>query len=167
MYIMVTIIKPSLLLMFVSILWVLSSNEVQGGGKKLSWSYCSNPRTVALNYILFKPFPLKIGQRFHYIANLSTSDAIVDGTFHVKLWYQLNIAQQKSINITFIDERINLCDQWVADSGHLCPIKPGSYIMTGVETIPTLFKPGNYFGKVEAFNEAGNILICARIKFSL
>ncbi|XP_011402569.1 PREDICTED: phosphatidylglycerol/phosphatidylinositol transfer protein-like [Amphimedon queenslandica] len=161
---MVTVIKPSLFLMS---LWVLSSHEAQGSGKKLSWSHCSNPGTVALNYILFKPFPLKIGQRFQYIANLSTSDTIVDGTFHVKLWYQLNIAKQESINITFIDERINLCDQWVADSGHLCPVKPGNYIMTSAETIPTLFKPGNYFGKAEAFDEAGKILICARIKFSL
>ena len=70
-------------------------------------------------------------------------DTIADGTFHVKLSYQLNIARHESINITFIDERINLCDQLAADSGHLCPLKPGNYIMTGTEVVPALFKPVN------------------------
>lgn len=70
-------------------------------------------------------------------------ETIADGTFHVKLLYQLQLAAHESINLTLIDEKINLCDQWVADSGYHCPIKPRDYIMTGTEVVPTLFKPVN------------------------
>ena len=59
------------------------------------------------------------------------------GIVHVTLTYNF----KNYTNITFIDEKFNLCDFFVDVIKEHCPIQPGIYHIGSGETIPSLLWP--------------------------
>ena len=76
-----------------------------------------------------------------FISILHTGKDIIWPTLRAHVMYELHFADSKSINVTFVDVKLNFCDFWVDNVGTHCPIKPGTYEMTGNVTIPETFRP--------------------------
>ncbi|XP_019858524.1 PREDICTED: phosphatidylglycerol/phosphatidylinositol transfer protein-like [Amphimedon queenslandica] len=70
-------------------------------------------------------------------------------------------------NITFVDEKYNLCDFLVDLLKLHCPVPPGIYPLNYTDTIPKLFWQGRYYAKATAYNEEGEEMMCQMIDVNI
>lgn len=69
------------------------------------------------------------------MAHPNADHTIKWGTIHFTMKYELN----HEVNVTVIDEYLNLCDMWVDITNQYCPIKPGNYNMSKSLSPPSIF----------------------------
>ncbi|XP_019859314.1 PREDICTED: phosphatidylglycerol/phosphatidylinositol transfer protein-like isoform X2 [Amphimedon queenslandica] len=102
----------------------------------------------------------------------------VKGTFHIKKTIQWGIVHiimtynfKDYTNITFIDDKFNFCDFFLALTKFRCPITPGiyqlNYTCNGNEAVPKLFWRGRYYAKAAAYNENGEKIMCQKAEVTI
>uniref|UniRef100_A0A1X7TP10 MD-2-related lipid-recognition domain-containing protein n=1 Tax=Amphimedon queenslandica TaxID=400682 RepID=A0A1X7TP10_AMPQE len=111
------------------------------------------------------PNPLVHGKEFHLQGTVRINKTIQWGILHFTLTYNF----KNFTNITFADEKFNLCD-YLDDLFNLhCPIQPGIYHFNYTDTreVPNQFWPGRYYAKVTAYNEEGEEIGCVSKELSI
>ncbi|XP_019858522.1 PREDICTED: phosphatidylglycerol/phosphatidylinositol transfer protein-like [Amphimedon queenslandica] len=101
-------------------------------------------------------YTLKKGDSIQLHADLQIKRTIQGGILHVTMTQKF----KNYVNITFIDEKFNLCDFFVDLMNIHCPIQPGMYHLYYHAQIPNLFWPGMYYAKATAHNEKGEEMMC-------
>ncbi|XP_019854359.1 PREDICTED: phosphatidylglycerol/phosphatidylinositol transfer protein-like [Amphimedon queenslandica] len=123
-----------------------------------------------------------VTKKFAQFFNVSlTSYTLIRGkefqihvTFHNKktiqwgiLHFTLTYPYKNYINITFMDEKFNLCD-YIDDIFKVyCPMPPGTYHTDSVQTLTKLLWPGKYYAKATAYIEKGEEMMCLMTEFTV
>uniref|UniRef100_A0A1X7TQC7 MD-2-related lipid-recognition domain-containing protein n=1 Tax=Amphimedon queenslandica TaxID=400682 RepID=A0A1X7TQC7_AMPQE len=102
------------------------------------------------------PLILKRGELSYWQGILQTKRTIQWAVLHAILTHNF----KNYTNITFIDEKFNLCDFFVDVIQKHCPLQPGIYHWKFNATVPKLLWPGQYHGKATVYNEKGDEIIC-------
>ncbi|XP_019859315.1 PREDICTED: putative phosphatidylglycerol/phosphatidylinositol transfer protein DDB_G0278295 isoform X3 [Amphimedon queenslandica] len=102
------------------------------------------------------PNPMTRGKAYYVKGTFYIKKTIQWGILHIKLTYNF----KKYTNITFVNEKFNLCDYLDDLLNILCPVPPGIYHFNYSNIVPKLFWPGRYYGKATAYNEEGEEMMC-------
>uniref|UniRef100_A0A1X7UEH5 MD-2-related lipid-recognition domain-containing protein n=1 Tax=Amphimedon queenslandica TaxID=400682 RepID=A0A1X7UEH5_AMPQE len=102
------------------------------------------------------PYPLKRGVKFDWQGLLKIKRTIHWGILHATATYNY----RGYTNITFLDDKFNLCDYFVDLVKEYCPIQPGIYHFNTPIRLPSLIWPGQYYGKITAYNEKEEQILC-------
>uniref|UniRef100_A0A1X7TP36 MD-2-related lipid-recognition domain-containing protein n=1 Tax=Amphimedon queenslandica TaxID=400682 RepID=A0A1X7TP36_AMPQE len=111
----------------------------------------------------FTPYPLIPGKNYNVQGTILINKTVEWGTIHFTLAHNF----RNTVNITFVNEKLNLCD-FIVDLLKLhCPVPPGIYQFNYTDTVPKLFWPGRYYGKAAVYNEEGEELMCQTIDVNI
>ncbi|XP_019852249.1 PREDICTED: phosphatidylglycerol/phosphatidylinositol transfer protein-like [Amphimedon queenslandica] len=111
------------------------------------------------------PNPMIRGKDYHIQGTFHNKKTIQWGILHITLTHTF----KSYTNITFIDEKLNLCDFLVDLFNLHCPIPPGIYQFNYTDTcrVPSFFWPGRYYGKAAAYNEEGEEMVCQMAELTI
>ncbi|XP_019858523.1 PREDICTED: phosphatidylglycerol/phosphatidylinositol transfer protein-like [Amphimedon queenslandica] len=132
-------------------------------GNKGFTDCCVNTKFAEFTNLSLTPNPLIRGKECEMQGIFHNTKTIQWGILHVTITYTF----KNYINITFVDEKFNLCDYFVDLFKIQCPLPPGIYHDDSVRTVPNIFWPGRYYGKVTAYNEEGEEMMCISKEFTV
>ncbi|XP_019858520.1 PREDICTED: phosphatidylglycerol/phosphatidylinositol transfer protein-like isoform X2 [Amphimedon queenslandica] len=100
--------------------------------------------------------PLICGKAYYYQGSLNIKKTIQWGILHFTLTHPF----KNYANITFMDEKFNLCDYIYDLFKVYCPMQPGTYHTDAVGLIPSILWPGRYYAKAAMYNKEGEEIMC-------
>ncbi|XP_019853217.1 PREDICTED: phosphatidylglycerol/phosphatidylinositol transfer protein-like isoform X1 [Amphimedon queenslandica] len=155
--------KMSVLLMILSVVLVVSTltgstnnyyNEPTDNNGSLT--DCSVTKKFVEFNLSVTPYPLKRGVEFHWQGVVKIKRTIHWGIVHATATYNY----RGYTNITFLDDKFNLCDFLDDIIKEYCPIQPGIYHINTPSRLPNILWPGQYYFKGTAYNEKGEQIMC-------
>uniref|UniRef100_A0A1X7TJL3 MD-2-related lipid-recognition domain-containing protein n=1 Tax=Amphimedon queenslandica TaxID=400682 RepID=A0A1X7TJL3_AMPQE len=109
------------------------------------------------------PNPVTRGKAYYLKGTLHIRETIQWGILHNKMAYNF----KNYTNITFIDDKFNLCDFFVDLTNSHCPITPGTYQINYTRNVPKLFWPGRYYAKATAYNKKGEEMMYQKTEVTI
>ncbi|XP_019858511.1 PREDICTED: phosphatidylglycerol/phosphatidylinositol transfer protein-like [Amphimedon queenslandica] len=108
-------------------------------------------------------YTLKRGDSIHWNADLQIKRTIKWGILHFTMTHKF----KNYTNITFLDDKFNLCDFFVDLINKHCPIQPGMYHLNYSAQIPNLLWPGRYYAKGTVYNKKGEEMMCQMTELTI
>ncbi|XP_019857534.1 PREDICTED: phosphatidylglycerol/phosphatidylinositol transfer protein-like [Amphimedon queenslandica] len=109
-----------------------------------------------LNNASIIPVPLKRGEKSYWKGLLKIKRMIHWGIVHLTMTHNF----KNYTNITFLDEKFNLCDYLDDIIKKYCPVHPRIYDVNASATMSKLLWPGQYNARITAYNEKGEQIMC-------